>query len=457
MINGGVSYWLTSLGRTEPTRSALGGDVTADVAIVGGGLTGLWTAYYLAKADPTLRIVVLEAEFCGYGASGRNGGWLTAALAGSRERYARTHGRDGVLALQQAMKDTVDEVIDVLRTEGVDADVVKGGELSVACSRPQVERLRQEAAYLHGWGDEDHEVLDAPALAERVRVADAALGLWTPHCARVHPAKLVLGLAEVVERLGVTIHESSPVTAIEPRRAVTPYGTVTADVVVRATEGFTARIPGLRRTWLPMNSAMLVTEPLADDVWDAIGWDGLETIGDMAHAYMYAQRTADGRIAIGGRGVPYRYASTTDQAGHTQEATVASLRDVLVRRFPQTADARIDHAWAGVLGVPRDWCSTVTLDRGTGLAAAGGYTGHGVATTNLAGRTLRDLILDRDSALVTLPWVGRRARRWEPEPLRWLGVQAMYAAYRTADRREDSPAASTTSWFARVADRVSGR
>lgn len=455
-VNGRVSFWMDSLGRTAPTRRALTGEHRVDVAIVGGGLTGLWTAYYLAKADPSLRIAVLEKEICGYGASGRNGGWLTAAMAGSPERYARSRGRDAVVALANEMKASVDEVIAVAAAEGIDADLVKGGELTVACSPAQDERLRASHAYAESWGDHDHQLLDADQLSERIRVAGAVSGLWTPHCARLHPAKLVTGLADVVEALGVEVYEKTEVVAIEPRRAVLRDGRVDATWVVRATEGFTPRLPGLRRTWLPMNSAMVVTEPLSDAVWDAIGWDGYETVGDMAHAYMYAQRTADGRIAIGGRGVPYRYGSRTDHDGATQQATIDSLRAILAQRFPQAAGARLDHAWAGVLGVPRDWCATVTLDRTTGLAAAGGYTGHGVTTTNLAGRTLRDLVLGETTALTALPWVGHRTRRWEPEPLRWLGVQAMYAAYRAADRREDMRS-GRTSWIARAADVVSGR
>ena len=454
--NGHLSYWMSSLGRTRPTRAPLTHDHRVDVAIVGGGFTGLWTAYYLAKADPSLRIAVLEKELCGYGASGRNGGWLTAAMAGSPQRYARTHGHDAVVALAEAMKGSVDEVIRVAASEGVDADVVKGGELTVACSPAQDERLRAEHARARSWGEDDLELLDEAVLAERITVADAVSATWTPHCARIHPAKLVTGLADAVEALGVEIYEGTEVVAIEPHRARLRGADVDATFVVRATEGFTARLPGLRRTWLPMNSAMVVTEPLGDDVWETIGWGGYETVGDMAHAYMYAQRTADGRIALGGRGVPYRFGSRTDHDGTTQQATVDSLRAVLARRFPQAAGARLDHAWAGVLGVPRDWCAAVTLDRTTGLAAAGGYTGHGVTTANLAGRTLRDLVLGDTTPLTALPWVGHRARRWEPEPLRWLGVQAMYAAYRAADRREDRRGGGT-SWVARAADVVSGR
>lgn len=455
LVNGDVSFWLHDLQHTRAVRPPLAGDHEVDVCIVGGGFTGLWTAYYLSRADPSLTVAIVEREFCGFGASGRNGGWVTAALAGARTRYARTHGRDAVVALQDAMVDTVTEVLDVAAKESIDADVAHGGNLSVACSHAQDERLHEEVADHHAWGDDSHSLLTADEVRERVQVADVVSGSFTPHCARINPGKLVLGLADVVEQSGVEIFESTTVTRIEPGRVTTDRGVVRARQIVRATEGFTASIPGERRRWLPMNSGMIATEPLPDQTWDELGWSGLETIGDMAHAYLYAQRTADGRIAIGGRGVPYRFGSRTDVRGATQQSTIDGLHEILRTRFPLVQQARIDHAWAGVLGVPRDWCSTVNHDRATGLAAAGGYVGHGVATTNLAGRTLRDLLLGQDTALTALPWVGRKARLWEPEPIRWLGVQAMYAAYRAADRRESR--GGRTALIARVADRISGR
>ncbi|MFF2187258.1 NAD(P)/FAD-dependent oxidoreductase [Streptomyces sp. NPDC058155] len=458
--NGGISFWYAQDGIPAP-REPLPGDATADVCIVGGGFTGLWTAYYLKKAVPFLNITVLEGKFCGYGASGRNGGWLYNGIAG-RDAYALKHGHDAAVRLQQAMNDTVAEVVRVAADEAIDADIHRGGVLEVAYTPAQLARLKDFHTTEIAFGETDRTLHGARETAERVRVTGAVGSTWTPHGARLHPVKLLKGLAAAVEALGVTIHESTPVTEIKPKHAITPYGTVRAPYVLRCTEGFTAGLKGQRRTWLPMNSSMIATEPLPAAVWDTIGWEGRETLGDMAHAYMYAQRTADDRIALGGRGVPYRYGSRTDDDGRTRPATIDALRDILVRFFPTTAGVRIDHAWSGVLGVPRDWCATVTLDRSTGLGWAGGYVGSGVATTNLAARTLRDLI-QQDSGqgghtdLTTLPWVNHKVRKWEPEPLRWLGVHTLYAAYRTADRRESTARTTTTHPVARTANRIAGR
>jgi glycine/D-amino acid oxidase-like deaminating enzyme len=418
-------------------------------------LTGLWAAYYIKQAAPSLEIAVLEKTFAGYGASGRNGGWLTAAMAGSPERYARRHGVDAVRALQRAMIESVDEVIRVAEKEGIEADIVKGGELRVACTASQLARLRDSVTKGLRWGDEE-ELLSAPQTVERIAVDGALGGAYTPNCARLQPAKLVRGLAEVVANLGVTIYESTPVTEIRPHQACTPFGTVDARFVLRATEGFTSNLANLHRLWIPMNSSMIVTEPLSPDAWRQIGWRGYETLGDSAHMYMYAQRTADDRIAIGGRGVPYRFGSHVDRDGNTSPETIAELCAILGRLFPAIANVGIDHAWSGVLGVPRDWCSTVGLDTSTGLGWAGGYVGHGVTTTNLAGRTLRDLVLARDTMLTRLPWVDWKSRNWEPEPLRWIGVHSLYAAYRAADRAEFS-GRTTTSPIATVANIISGR
>jgi glycine/D-amino acid oxidase-like deaminating enzyme len=430
-----------------------------DVCIVGAGLTGLWSAFYLKREQPDLRIAILEKEFAGFGASGRNGGWLSAELAGSRDAYASTHGHDGVVTLMRAMRGAVDEVIGIADAEGIDADIVKDGVLHVARNPAQLGRLHESVDYERQWGagPEDFVVLTADESNARIRVQNAVGAMFTPHCARVQPAKLVQGLARVVEDMGVAIYEQTAATSIEHSRVVTDRGDVRAPVILRCLEGFTATMPGQRREWLPMNSSMIVTEPLPESVRADVGWEGAELLGDYAHGYMYAQRTADNRIALGGRGIPYRYGSTLDHRGATQQWTVEALTALVRDMFPATREVPISHAWCGVLGVPRDWTATVDFDRASGFGTAGGYVGSGLTTTNLAGHTLADLVLERDTELTRLPWVGRRVRKWEPEPLRWLGVQAMYALYRTADRREAARGLSTTSGLARLANKITGR
>jgi glycine/D-amino acid oxidase-like deaminating enzyme len=455
--NGEGGFWQAALGPAA-RRPALAGDLDVDVAIVGAGYTGLWTAYYLRLADPSLRVAVIEAEHAGFGASGRNGGWLSGTATGDRERYARDGGRDGAIRLERAAIETLYEVERVCAQEGIDADLRRGGTLHVAQSPAQLVRLREEVAHEREWGglgENDLRLLEPGELASRMRV-DGALGAsYTPHCARIHPAKLVRGLATAVERRGATIYEGTRALHVGNRQVATAQGRVRAEWVVCATEGYTARLPGLRRAMLPLGSSMIATEPLPASIWEEIGWDACETLLDGAHVYSYSQRTADGRIAIGGRGVPYRFGSGVDRNAECPPETAAQLQRALVSLFPATAGAAIEHRWAGVLGLRRDWCASVTADRATGNAWAGGYVGNGVSTANLAGRTLADLMLERESDLVSLPWVGHRSRSFEPEPLRFLGARSLYLAYRAADRAESGGAGPSP--LAGLASRIAGR
>jgi glycine/D-amino acid oxidase-like deaminating enzyme len=436
----GLSLWHDTLAADDAwtPRAALPGDREVDVAIVGAGFTGLWTAYYLMRRDPSVRVAIVEAEFAGFGASGRNGGWCSALLPMGFGAMAATHGRDGATRMQRAMHATVDEVGAVAARESIDCHFAKGGTMRAARNPAHVPRLRAEVAEYHEYGftDEDCRWLDRDEAQAMIRTTRAEGAVFTPHCAAIHPARLVRGLARAVESSGVQIFEQTRVTGFEPRRLTTDHGTIRAEHIVRATEGFTPTLPGLRRQIIPIYSLMIATEPLPQSFWDEVGWADRQTFSDGRRLIIYGQRTADGRIAFGGRGAPYHFGSRVkpeyDRDASVHDAIHRTVRDI----FPGIGDAAITHRWGGPVGVPRDWYCSVGLDRSTGIGWAGGYVGDGVGTTNLAGRTLCDLITGTASDLTDLPWVDHRSRRWEPEPLRWIGINAMVRLPVGADRYE---------------------
>jgi glycine/D-amino acid oxidase-like deaminating enzyme len=336
------------------------------------------------------------------------------------------------------MQDAVDEVGRVVTLEGIDCSWHKGGTVSLARTPVQLNRAREEVAEAREWGfgPDDLQLLDAKEARERLAATSVLGGTYTPHCAAIHPARLVRGLARAAEASGVTIYEQTPVLAFAPGVVRTTHGDVRADVVVRATEGYTPTLPGHRRDVAPVYSLMLATEPLSEDFWAETGLAERETWHDLRHLVIYGQRTADGRLAFGGRGAPYHFGSRI-RPEHDREPNVfAGLRLILDDLFPHLGAAKVTHTWGGPLGIARDWCASVGLDKATGLGWAGGYVGDGVTTTNLAGRTLADLITGAGSDLTRLPWVGHRSRRWEPEPLRWIGVTASLRMMAAADAEE---------------------
>lgn len=445
-----ASFWLDDLvvtGRDAlAPRPALERDARYDVCLVGGGLTALWTAYALTAADPGLRIAVLEREIVGFGASGRNGGWCSALFPRSASSLERDYGFDAAVAMRRAMLETVDEVGRVTAEEGIDCDFDAGG--TIVFARDDVQRASAQADVREArrFGVDRTEYWDQQSVASRFGVVgrdgEAPAAVFDPACARVHPGKLVRGLAEIVESRGVSLFERTEVvdwSAGQVRFRSVDSGTegvVAARHVIIALEGYGSQLPRVRRRIMPLYSLMIATEPLPEDVWKEIGLEHGQTFSDYRHLLVYGQRTADDRLAFGGRGARYHWGNAIDASFERVDTVFEHLRRTLGELLPAVEGARVTHRWGGPLGVARDWHPTASYNPKTGVGFAGGYVGDGLSTTNLAGRTLADLITGRPSALTRLPWANHRSPLWEPEPLRFAGANLGILGMQLADAEE---------------------
>lgn len=433
-----VSYWLDSQRPIRP-RPPLTADIEADVAVVGAGFTGLWTAYQLQLNDPSLRIVILESEVAGFGASGRNGSWCVPELNASLDLLTKRFGRDQAIATQRALNATIAEIGQSLEAEGIDADFVRGGVLLLARGRYQLPFLEEHLRSYEAAGLADEYLwLDRAAARERLDATGVEAALYTPNGATLHPGRAVRGLAEAVERKGAAIYEGSPVVRVKPGRPAlveTARARVRAQVVVLALEAYLCQLPGYHRRVLPVYSLITLTEPLTEQQLAGINWSGRMCVASMRLTVDYLARTADNRLLVGGRGAPYQFGSRISRANENHAATHAGLQQAFREWFPQLSGVRFTHSWGGVLGMPRDWIPQIGFERDRGLAFAFGYTGHGVATSNLAGRVLADLIVGNETELTRLPLVGHRSPSWEPEPLRWLGVRYVQRALARLDAK----------------------
>lgn len=417
-------------------RPSLTGTVNADVAIVGAGFTGLWTAYHLLRCDRPLTVVLIEAKSVGWGASGRNGGWCSALYPQPWTRVVTDAGASRARHLHRALVDTVDAVGQITTDEGIDCRWARGGTVTVASSLAHVARLRDDVDYLDRLNGDQNDVrwLSPAEMADHVRPHRQFGGTFTPHCAALDPGRLVRGLAHAVERRGGLIFEGSPAIRVSSQGVHTRKGLVSAPVVLTCTEAY----GDAERRSIPLYSLVTATAPLPASAWDDIGLANRETLSDGRHLLIYAQRTADGRLVWGGRGAPYHFGSRVKDRFDSSPRTYRRLEQAMHDLFPATRSVPITHRWGGALAVPRDWSPSVRFDPATGRGFAGGYAGDGVALSALAGRALAHAVLGIDDDTSDLPFVNHTPPRWEREPLRWMGINAVSRLAAAADRLESA-------------------
>ena len=401
-----------------------------DVLIVGAGYTGLWSAIHLKENRPEVDVLIVDAVGPGFGASGRNGGWCSGLFPVELDSLEKLHGRDASITMLRAAMAAVDDVGSFVVRNSIDCDWAKSGTLTVATNNAQCDRLRASINSHHAFGfdSDDFRWIDSDELTTRVNVADARGAMFSPHCAVIHPMKLVNGLVRHAANIGVRIATGYEVDGIDDDGVVARrdgmQSRIDADWVVRATEGYTPRLRGEARSFIPLYSYMVATEPLPEETWNDIGWSDRETVAEGRLMVTYAQRSADGRIVFGGRGAGYRFASRIAPGFDTDPTVRKRIESTLGELFPAAAGAAITHHWGGPLAVPRDWHPSVAIDASARRIGAGGYVGDGVAMSHLAGRTVAAAILGIDSPDLRLPIAHHVNRRWEPEPIRWVGVNA---------------------------------
>jgi glycine/D-amino acid oxidase-like deaminating enzyme len=414
-----MSLWWSDIIRPEFSPGDI--DRRWDVLIVGGGFSGLWSAHHLITNDPSLKIAIVEKDRVGSGASGRNGGWASALYPVSDETLLTRCSQSQVDQLHTSLKAAIDEMGEFIAKSKIDCGFRKSGTLIVARNGGQLRRLQIES---------QSPLLTQEETRLRIGMSGAVAASFTPHCAALNPAALVVGLAKSLEARGVAIFENS-LAEISKRRKVSVNGqAIKVKFVIRAIEAYHERT----RDQIPIYSLMIATEPLPEEVFDVIGIRNRETFAEASHLVTYAQRTADNRLAIGGRGAPYTWGSQRNDGSESHEKDHERLRTLAREWFPILKDFEFTHAWGGAVGVTRDWAPYVRTRKGYG--EMGGYAGDGVTISYLAAGAMADLITKEKSVRTSLPFVHWRNPRWEREPLRWLAVNGAIKLSALADKEE---------------------
>jgi glycine/D-amino acid oxidase-like deaminating enzyme len=397
-----------------------------DVAIIGGGFSGLWSAYHLKQLQPSLKIAIFEQKYVGYGASGRNGGWASAEYPTSNSRLIKEHGVQTYKNLRKSLIESIDEIGQIAKSNAWQIEYAKGGALVFATNKAQLTRISSEI-------DDEHKFLTKDQASELLNVANIKGGIYTPHCAALNPFNLTQSLAKYLESIGVKIFEESKVEEISDKSLLVNGHRIGCQISIRATEAFTAR-KWIANQQIPIYSLMIATERLPSEILTQIRNSQRATFQEACNLITYAQITGDNRLAIGGRGSRYKLFSHLSERSETDVRMHSALEKRAVKWFPQLQSVNFEYRWGGPIALTRRWQSYINYNPITGQAAIGGYVGDGVTLSYLVAKTLAQIIDGQKTP--DLPFVNQRIGRWEPEPIRYLAVNAGFKATVVADFEE---------------------
>lgn len=427
-----VSFWLATCPPYEPNLP-LQGDVTTDVAIIGGGFTGMSTAYYLRQAAPSHQVIVLESEVVGFGASGRNGSFAMTVIGLGIDILAMLKGKRAALNGHRYMERAVDTIGELVEEHNLDCDYTRPGFLRMATTEGYVKKIKKQIELCDELGIQGIEWLERDEAQAQVH-SDLYLGAWwEPRMALVNPVKLVREMKRVAEKFGAQIYEHTPVISIERGanfKLVTPSGNVTAKKIVFATNAYSHLIPQIRRKQIPAWTYMVATEPLTDKQFDVIGWENRQGVEDARNLIHYYRISSDNRLLMGGGPVGLSFAGNMNR-----DASVSAWRHLeehIAYVFPALKGINITHRWGGPFSVTVDLTPALGYVGDQRAVYSVGCIGHGVSMTHLNGQTIRDLILEKQTELTEVFFVNRRVIPWPPEPLR-LGISLALRSYLQAE------------------------
>lgn len=437
---GSLAYWRASI-PGFPDRPTPSRDVTYDVAIVGGGFHGLWTAYHLRKADPSLAIAIVEQNHIGFGASGRNGGFAMTKVGLRLDDLERKFGIEPVRRIFDVMGTKVEQLVETVRAEAIECELDYGGLLIVATNAAQERRLRTQIEAAERIGISDHQPLTGEELRRRVNSPIYLNGVYERHCAVLHPLKLALGLAETVSRMGVAIFENARVGHIDTNAPVpilhSALGDIRARKVVMTTNAWAGDQSISKRSVVPVYTYIVATEPLGEEVWSQIGWEGREGIEDSRSHIHFYRRTQDGRLVFGGTDNIVPFLGRIDKRHDHNQRCYGRLRKAIATVFPQLADVKIDYSWGGAFAMTPDFLPRYGTQQGGKLIYGHGCCGHGVGLSFLGGEIMRDLVLERPQANEKLLFLPASTNPYPVEPLRSIGGTLTLAEARWHDDAQD--------------------